>query len=154
MSLPWTAEQREWLQALGHPVMMPVGGPGAMDVETHAPVPRTEAGEPPGSAPPPDRGPMLGIPKPRPMAPVLVDLPVSKAPPATAPDTPAVAPARLDLSDPLYRALLRATAQRTPREGQAVLAALEFELEALRDGAVAKRALWHALRAARRGSRR
>ncbi len=147
MSLPWTAEQREWLQALGHPVMVPVDAPASMDATTSAAVP--EDGQAARAVPPPERGPMLGIPKPRPMAPVLVDPAVPRAAPAER----APAPARLDLSDPLYRALLRATAQRTPREGQAMLVALDFELEVLREGAGAKRALWQGLRAARRGSR-
>ncbi|MBB1059056.1 hypothetical protein [Marilutibacter spongiae] len=147
MSLPWTAEQREWLQALGHPVMVPVDAP--MDAMTVAATP--EGAPAARAAPPPERGPMLGIPKPRPMAPVLVDPAVPRAQPASGAPVPEAV--RLDLSDPLYRALLRATAQRTPREGQALLAALDFELAALREGANAKRALWQGLRAARRGSR-
>ncbi len=103
---------------------------------------------PDARAAPVDRGPMLGIPRPRPMRPVVVE-PAALETPAT----PAPVPGRLDLSDPLHRALLRATSQRTPREGQALLDALAFDLAALREDSHAKRALWQGLRAARKASR-
>lgn len=59
--LPWTGEQREWLQALGHDVLMPV--PAGSDVRAEAgrpsesevpakPRPGTGAGRPASSATP------------------------------------------------------------------------------------------------------
>ena len=150
MSLPWTRQQCEWLRALGHPVLMPLGvddgARGAAEPEIARPDVAAVDGTPPApERPAADRGPRLGIPQPRPMRPVLVEPGVAEAAATPAP--------RLDLSDALYRALLRATAQRTPREGQALLETLSIDLRALREDAGSKPALWRDLRAARKARR-
>ncbi|QDH71009.1 hypothetical protein [Marilutibacter alkalisoli] len=144
MSGLWTPEQREWLQALGHPALALAGVDEPVPLAGIAPV----AGEAPES----DAAQAT---------PSMPDRPPRTPPAAPAPVTPDdVEPGRARtavpgrMSDRLYRALLRATARRTPHEGEAVLESLAIDLDALRDEPARKRALWVRLRAVRKVGRR
>lgn len=130
MSLLWSAQQREWLQALGHPVLVLAGADDSAPPQVPDPV-----GQPPASPPQPSSPP----PRPaRRIAPVVEAPAVTDAP---APSAPAAADRRL------HRALLRATGQRTTRAAEQALAGLDVDLAALRGDPAAKRALWPRLRA-------
>ena len=148
MNAPWTTRQREWLRALGHSVLVlagddagPVGsdaGPAEVDVEVD---------EPPAPSPPRASRPQPPMRRPAPpMEPVVVDLPA-----ASGGGQAAGMPGRI--GDRLYRAVLRATGRRTPREGEALLQTVAFDLDALRADPARKRALWLQLRAARKAGR-
>lgn len=119
MNVPWSTEQREWLQAMGYDLLAPAG----TSVNEEAPTPAAV-----------------------PMAPAVVDMPPARA----ATPTPASLAATPDLTDPLLRALLRAS--RCNDVGE--LARLAGDLTLLRRDPAAKRALWPALRALRVRSRR
>ncbi|MGN7918340.1 hypothetical protein [Lysobacter sp. 22409] len=122
MSALWSAEQREWLQAMGHSVMKL-----ASDKVEEVPVVEREASAP--------------------VAQVASTEAVASAP-RSEPARP-VAPARASGADSaLLRAVLRAA--RRGADDPAVLAL--FDAQALRGDAAAKRALWPQLRALRRGS--
>lgn len=125
MSELWNAQQREWLQAMGHTVLALAGDepPPAAEPAVRAPASRGAADAAAGSTrPPPPRA-----------------------------REPAAAPARGPADEPvLLRNLLRAA--RRP-SGDAQVLAL-FDAPALRGNAAAKRALWPRLRALRRGSAR
>jgi hypothetical protein len=160
MSLPWTRQQREWLHALGHPVLALAGRSADPEPDELGAGLETgvETGLEPGTATPAAR---TGVVEPRALQSVPPrdpDPPMAsgqRAPPASAQE-PRVArdrPAGRGLADRLYRALLRATGRRTAGEGTAVLQALEVDIETLRGDAAAKRALWTRLRAERRRGR-
>lgn len=119
MSAPWSAEQREWLQAMGYDLLAPAGAP-ALD---------------PAPAP-------AAVPQAMP----AVDAPRARA----ARPRPPSSAATVDLTDPLLRALLRASRC----DDLEALARLAGDLGSLRRDPAAKRALWPALRALRARSRR
>lgn len=122
MSALWNAQQREWLQAMGHSVMTL-----AADKAEQPAVVAREASAPAARAASTD---------------------TVAAEPRAEPARP-VAPARATGADgALLRAVLRAA--RRGAEDPAVLAL--FDAQALRGDAAAKRALWPQLRALRRGS--
>ncbi|GHA85468.1 hypothetical protein [Cognatilysobacter bugurensis] len=122
MSAQWSAEQREWLQVMGYDLLMPAG---AADADAEA----VAVAEPPPAV----------------EAPSEVD--TRSARPAA--PRGAAAPG-VDLTDPLMRALLRASRC----DDLAELGRLAGDLRALRRDPAAKRALWPALRALRMRSRR
>lgn len=127
MSAVWSDDQREWLQAMGFEVLVPAGA--SVDMPASAPV---EA-----------------------IAPTSARRPASATPMIERSDAPAVraaasTPAAPDLTDPLLRALLRASRC----DDLVALARLAGDLGALRRDPVAKRALWPRLRALRIRSRR
>lgn len=155
MSL-WTARQREWLEAMGHPVMVLAGAanevPPAMDAPPmrdvaddstsdsrqgarSAPDARVQQAAPGGSRPTAPRQPPV----------------VEPGPAAAVEAVPAGAGRRQ-----LFRALLRATGQRTSRAAEQALATLDIaiDIERLRQDPAAKRALWLRLRALRRSTER
>ena len=123
VQLPWSAQQREWLAALGHDVL---------SLADASPVPAP--GAPVASPPPrqPDRA---------------ADRLERTAP---APTTARTAPARAPTETALLRALAQA-ARRAPDDGE-FLRALP-PLASLRGNPAARRALWPRLRALRRGAR-
>jgi hypothetical protein len=130
MSLPWTRQQREWLHALGHPVLALASAdpvPGVV-LETGQDLPSRDP-DPVASG---QGAPSASTQEPRPAR---------------------ERPASHGLADRLYRALLRATGRRTAGEGTAVLQALGVDTETLRGDVAAKRALWARLRAERRRGR-
>lgn len=119
MNVPWSTEQREWLQAMGYELLAPAGA----SVIDEAPAPAV----------------------------VPTAMPVVDAPPARAATSrPPLSAATPDLTDPLLRALLRASRC----DDLAELARLAGDLAALRRDPAAKRALWPVLRALRVRSRR
>lgn len=136
MSLPWTGQQREWLRVLGHSVLALTGDEDGPDVDS-----RVDIG--PVHEPPPTARVSASTPPPRAVE------EVRSTPPAPA-SGPAVSG---PMGDRLYRALLRATAQRTSCEGEAMLQAMAFDLDALRAEPGHKRRLWQQLRAARMAAR-
>lgn len=123
MSAPWSIEQREWLQAMGYDLLAPAG---ASPVEALPPPPASTRAVEPAAMP-------------------AVEAPAPRVAPPRTP--PAATP---DLTDPLMRALLRASRC----DDLAELARLAGDLSALRRDPAAKRALWPALRALRVRSRR
>lgn len=138
MSL-WTAQQREWLQAMGHPVMVLAGEsddvPVALLPSVEEPSPRQDQR--------PGRQPHVEAVSGRTPPPAAA----SAASAAVASDVPASAGRRQ-----LFRALLRATGQRTSRAAEQALATLDIDIdiERLRQDPAAKRALWPHLRGLRR----
>lgn len=116
----WSPQQREWLQALGHPPLSLV----ERDAPVDAVSPQREAA---GEAPPP-QPPTAGEPA-----------FASRVPPGAA--QPAV--------DALDRALLRATGLPAPEAALALLS-LGVDPAALRGDPAAKRRLWSRLRQLRR----
>lgn len=141
----WTAEQCRWLRALDLEPWV-VAGHG-LEEEEALPMPRAEPAPPadvPANARPsvpvaPQRGTDPGRARHSP-----------SLPGGETPGEAAAMPTRLDMSDPLFRALLRATRCRTPREGQAMLARVEVAPEAMRADPAAKRVAWQRLRRLRR----
>lgn len=126
--LPWSAQQREWLEALGHDVLALAGAASASPAQ---------------AAPEP-----VPAQKTVPAAPQRVDRDVARVPLAPAPARPATARA------PAEATLLRALAQaagRAPDDGE-LLRALP-PLASLRGNPAARRALWPRLRALRHGVR-
>ncbi|KQZ56344.1 MULTISPECIES: hypothetical protein [unclassified Lysobacter] len=131
MSL-WSAQQREWLQALGHPALAlagaaPESAPAAPEVaparvpgHERAPGPRAAHERMPADAPAPERA--------RP------------------------APAARGGDDALLRAVLRAAGRRPGDAPDEAVLAL-YDAAALRGYPAAKRALWPLLRSLRRGPR-
>ena len=138
MSL-WTAQQREWLQAMGHPVMALAeqGGEVTLALLPAAEAPSPAPGQRPGRPPPAEMVSSGPMPAPTP----------TPAQVSTASDVPASAGRRQ-----LFRALLRATGQRTSRAAEQALASLDIDIDIdrLRDDPSAKRALWPRLRGLRR----
>ena len=166
----WDPQQREWLQAMGHSLLVlaadePAETP-AMPSGEVAEVEFSRGAEPHGSATavhvpigpkPPSRT--------RPASPPPV--PVSDEPDApAAPSRPRTDPAAKlaaleaarragaarNASGPLGEALLRATAQ-PPAAAARVLRELEVDPTALRDDPAGKRALWARLRTLRRAAK-
>jgi len=129
MSELWTAEQREWLQAMGHTVWS-VASAESLAAE-HAPQPHDE---PAASGP---RGAM------REAAALLAREERSARP------SPAQSPARASGADRLMQSLVRAAGGVDP----ARVIEIAGDIAALRGNAAAKRALWPRLRALRTGSR-
>ncbi|BDU15488.1 alanine acetyltransferase [Lysobacter auxotrophicus] len=138
MSEPWTAEQREWLQAMGHTVWS-VAPADALAAERE---PDTRGADASASSGP--RGAMreaaaLLARDERPARPAPVQARSAAARPA--PGRPA--------GDRLTHALLRAAGG----VDKARVMELVGDIAALRGNAAAKRALWPRLRALRRESR-
>lgn len=135
MSELWSAQQREWLQAMGHTVLALVGTEGAVEsapaVNEREQGSRAEAGRAgdSGARNSPNR---------------------SGTARADADRADSARPAHNAASgdSPLLRNLLRAA--RRPSGDPAVLEL--FDAQTLRGNAAAKRALWPRLRALRRGS--
>ena len=148
MSLPWTAQQCEWLRAMGHAVF--VHGAPVLDAADDA---RAEVTGP------------AAVSDARAKSPSAPPAPVAAPAVERAKRAPSVAPAGEERAPPpvaapsaglrtLHRALLRAAGQRTARAAEALLVELGVDTAAVQCDAVAKRALWVRLRARRRqGSR-
>jgi len=130
MSELWTAQQREWLQAMGHTVWS-VASADSLAAE-HSP---QSADEPLASGP---RGAM------REAAALLAREERSARPSAARPT-----PARASGADRLMQALVRAAGG----VDEARVIEIAGDVAALRGNAAAKRALWPRLRALRTGSR-
>ncbi|SFK43827.1 hypothetical protein [Lysobacter sp. cf310] len=126
MSL-WSAQQREWLQALGHPALAL-----ASTAPEAPPPPRAEAPAAPERARAELRAPT---------AERAPERPVERAPTAAA---------RAD--DALLRAVLRAAGRRPDAAPDEAVLSL-YDAATLRGYPAAKRALWPLLRSLRRGSR-
>jgi len=126
--LPWSPQQREWLQALGHDVLALAGAASASPARAA-----------------PDPAPAQ---EPAPALPQGVDRDAARVPRAPAPARPATA--RAPAESTLLRALAQA-AGRAPDDGE-LLRALP-PLASLRGNPAARRALWPRLRALRRGVR-
>ena len=133
MSGLWTAQQREWLQAMGYRVWRLGSDEPEPAAVAEAEI-RAEA---------PAQRPARPLPSKR-------ALPRADGPSAT----PGPAPTPTGAERRLYRALLRASGQRTTRAAEALLAQLDVDLPALRGDPAAKRALWPRLRALRKASER
>lgn len=122
MSLPWSPQQREWMQALGH---------GLLVLAQEGSIGDTTADSPPGagadSPPAPARARDVRSEEPR-----------SRQ-------------ASQDPASALHRALLKATRLSEPEAEQA-LRALGVDASALRADPGAKRSLWQKLRGLRRGT--
>lgn len=132
MSGLWSAQQREWLQAMGHTVMSLAGSeppPAEAPIANAAPADAARNAEPPARAPQPTRE--------RPAS-------ESAASERAAPASRAAVPA--DDTPPLLRNLLRAARRGA---GDAQVLAL-FDASVLRGNPAAKRALWPQLRKLRR----
>lgn len=142
--LPWSAEQQEWLSALGYSVLT-LGS--AADVEASAPV--SAAGE--TEAAPAPQAPARPAAPARARAPALADETVDAAP---APAVRAAARPRTGarLPDRLHLALIRASGMNPNAEGAAEVFAQWPSSAELRGNAAAKRALWPRLRALRKSS--
>lgn len=142
MTLPWTAEQCEWLRAMGHAVfvrgMAPPPAADSRAVEPVVPLVKPAAHAVPAGPTPSRQAP--------------VERERSTPPLAPAVDEPPAAPVSAPSAGlrTLHRALLRAAGQRTARAAEAVLAELGVDTAAVRGDAAAKRALWVRLRARRR----
>ena len=149
MSLPWTAEQCEWLRAMGHAVFVagaPMLQPANEPLEESA-VKQADRGDVAVSAVPPAPAPAAhAVERPRRTPPV--EAVREERDPPTPPTMPPAAGLRT-----LHRALLRAAGQRTARAAEAVLQELGVDTAAVQGDAVAKRALWVRLRARRRQGR-
>lgn len=135
MSGLWSAQQREWLQAMGHTVMALAGSepPAEAPMANAAPIDAARNAEPPARAPQPMRE--------------------RTASESAAPEPAQAAPraaARGDDTPPLLRNLLRAARRAA---GDAQVLAL-FDAAALRGNPAAKRALWPQLRTLRRTGQR
>lgn len=157
MSLPWSAEQREWLRALGHPVLMLANDVSAEELATDD-IGVSDTDEAVSSRPrgreAVDRHGVARTGTGR----AWID--------QTGIDAASIDPAGVDERETdesrprqppagaairgLHRALLRATGQRTTRAAEAALARLGVDTVALRGDSAAKRALWTRLRALRR----
>lgn len=129
----WSAEQHEWLSALGHTLYVPGPLPVAMP-ESPAP-----AGQPQAS----------------PISMATVPVPARRAPsaPAAVPAANTSAPPRRAagaLPDRLHFALIRASGCNPNAEGAAEIIAQWPSSAELRGNPAAKRALWPALRKLRR----
>jgi len=135
MSELWTAEQREWLQAMGH-TMWSVAPADALAAEREA-----DRDEVPASIP---RGAM------REAAALLArdERPARSTPSQARPAPARPAPAQPQ-GDRLMHALLRAAGG----GDEARVMQIVGDVAALRGNAAAKRALWPRLRALRQGSR-
>ncbi len=145
---PWSAQQRRWLQALGHAVWrMGAAADGGLagapdEIVGEAPAPARPRPEPPRSPHPPVAEAMpRRVPAAAPAA----------APESVASDASARAsmrrPARLP--DRLQLAMLRASGL-DPADPAAQAAMAQWPVERLRGDAAAKRAFWPQLRALRR----
>lgn len=141
MSLPWSAEQREWLRALGHPVLVLASDVSAQEFAADDAV-TIEAEAVPGR--PRARGVIdrTGTGRANIDAAMIDRAETNESQPRSPPIGAAIRG--------LHRALLRATGQRTTRAAEAALARLGVDTVALRGDSAAKRALWTRLRALRR----
>lgn len=146
---PWNAEQRRWLQALGHVVLRPRGSAeDEQDAEPVAMQPGTPAPRPaPGRHPamPVDAAPVMERASRVPAAPVVEPETMGAAPPRAAARRPARLPDRLQL------AMLRASGL-DPADPAAQAAMAQWPMDRLRGDAAAKRAFWPQLRALRKRS--
>lgn len=133
MSGLWSAQQREWLQAMGHSVMSLAGSepPAEAPVANAVSADAARSAEPPARAQPPTR---------------------ERAQPESAASERAAPRAAVpgDDTPALLRNLLRAARRAA---GDAQVLAL-FDASALRGNAAAKRALWPQLRKLRRTGQR
>ena len=149
MSLPWTAEQCEWLRAMGHAVFA-AGAPALQpsdEVIDAPPVKHASRMDMAVSAMPPVAVPAgRAVERPRRPPPLEEAGEARDAPP------PSAMPPAAGLRS-LHRALLRAAGQRTARAAEAVLQELGVDTAAVQGDAAAKRALWVRLRARRRQGR-
>ncbi|MGH8084232.1 MAG: hypothetical protein ACREPV_03045 [Lysobacter sp.] len=163
----WDPQQREWLQAMGHSLLVLAGDEAAeapaLQHEEVAEAERVRGADAHGSAtaarapiePPPSRA------RPTP-PPAVSDEPDAPAAPSRPRTDPAAKLAALEAarragaarnaSGPLGEALLRATAQ-PPAAAAQVLRDLAVDPAALRDDPVAKRALWARLRTLRKAAK-
>ncbi|MGY1425739.1 hypothetical protein [Lysobacter sp. A289] len=177
MSL-WTAQQHEWLQALGHPVLLLVGDP-ALSVIAPVPLPVAEPAGATGTTAAtrpaqvdtrPTRA--SGTASTR-VNPVAVDEPVAVAEPGRTPQRTDVAAKKAALDEARRgRRAARPAASNVPLDDDALLAAillaagpdkslardavaaLAIDLETLRADPSAKRALWRQLKRLRGGRER
>lgn len=150
MSALWSPQQREWLQALGHRVLV-LAGDETVIVEDPSVVPATRRADE-RSDQRPDRRLDDPIDQSNPSA-RSAPVPTAQGRPATnegnaTPAAPSVA------AGPLHLALRRATGQRTTRAAEGMLRQLRADADALHGDAVAKRAFWLRLRALRKSVQR
>jgi len=149
-SPPWSAQQRQWLAALGHVLYLPGGGPGqkAPDVDevgVAAEPQAIAAGSAAGSA---SRPPMEAR-RSRTAPTFQADVPLAAEPPPPREDR-VRPPAASRLPDKLHFALIRASGcNPNAPDAQALFAQWPSSAE-LRGNPAAKRALWPVLRALRR----
>ena len=173
----WSAQQAQWLRALGHPVLVRREADWPASARASDAVPQQRAEPPrrpaPESAPPPPdmrareaaaRPPRRDAP-PRPdtgptLVPPAADAPRPAAPPRadTSAKLVAIAQARRerDFGNPRFAPLIEQLLRAAGLEGDAGrerLRAMEVDLSLLHRDPAAKRALWPALRALRRESR-
>lgn len=156
-SSPWSAQQRRWLQALGHPVSRMAGGEAATEAEAQQ-GPEAYARAASGRAGGPGR-PAAPMP-PRPSE-TIAGADARRVPPApetAAGPSPAGAGARsgamrrpVAMPDRLRLALLRASGL-DPADPAAQETMAQWPVERLRGDAAAKRAFWPQLRALRKRS--
>lgn len=181
MSL-WTAQQHQWLQALGHPVLLLVGDP-ALSVIAPVPPPVAEPAAPTGvtaatrPAQADTRPTRPASTAPKRVNPIAADEPAAVAEPdhtrprtdvaakkaaldearrarrAARPAAPTAAPPAPQDDAALQAAILLATGLKGSAAQQAV-AALAIDLEKLRADPAAKRALWRQLQDLRGGRNR
>lgn len=141
MTEPWTAEQREWLEAMGHTVWS-IAPAEALAAERQPESPDERGPDERGrEAPAGSSGAGAAM---REAAALLAR---EERPARPAPARPA--PARAAGGDRLMQALMRASGG----ADEARVRELAGDLAALRGNAAAKRALWPRLRALRRTSR-
>lgn len=139
-ALPWSAEQQEWLAALGYTVYASGTLPEAGVAETvSAPMLAPESAM---------AAPVAPSPRPRVAPQADDDAPARAAPAARPAARPRPAGARLP--DRLHFALIRASGCNPNAEGAAEIFAQWPASSELRGNPAAKRALWPRLRAMRR----
>ncbi|MGH8075028.1 MAG: hypothetical protein ACREO4_13335 [Lysobacter sp.] len=164
MSL-WDPQQREWLQALGHPLWGMVGDEVEVEAAPPADVPSTDSREVEQAAPVARsviRSAESPASRPRPPAPEATtpEAPAPRAPARPRTDLAtkmaaleaARAGATREVDGPLREALLRATGQ-LPAVAARTLRDLGVDPDALRDDPAAKHALWRQLRPLRKTNR-
>ena len=165
----WDPQQREWLQAMGHSLLVLAGDepveapamPSADVVEADlargdhhggATAARAPSEPKPPSRPRPASPPPVSVPD-EPDAPAVSSRPrTDPAAKLAALEAARRAGAARSASGPLGEALLRATAQ-PPAAAARVLRELAVDPTALRDDPAAKRALWTRLRTLRKATK-
>lgn len=156
MSL-WDPQQREWLQALGHPLWGLVGDEVEAEAEANANAPAAV----PAAVGMQGVEPADILSSPARRSPERPPLPPSPAPPPRARTDLATKMAALESArlgatreadGPLREALLRATGQ-LPAVAARTLRELGVDQAVLRDDPIAKRALWRQLRPVRKAAR-
>lgn len=167
MSL-WDPQQREWLQALGHPLWGLAGDDVEVDAAAPAAAPSTDTRETGAVVLDPNtaiRSPGPPAARPRPPAPPAPETMAADAVARRVPDRPrtdlatkmaaleaARAGATREVDGPLREALLRATGQ-LPAVAARTLRELGVDPDALRGDPAAKRTLWRRLRPLRKTGR-